>query len=45
MNKGLVALAGIGAGAGIMYLADSREGRRRARADTARPVGVAPGRD
>jgi hypothetical protein len=29
MNKGLVALAGIGAGAGMMYLADSREGRRR----------------
>ena len=29
MNKGLVALAGIGVGAGIMYLADPREGRRR----------------
>jgi hypothetical protein len=29
MNRGLVALAGIGVGAGIMYLADSREGRRR----------------
>jgi osmotically-inducible protein OsmY len=29
MNKGLVALAGIGVGAGIMYLVDPREGRRR----------------
>jgi len=29
MNKGLVALTGIGIGAGIMYLADPNEGRRR----------------
>ena len=29
MNKGLIALAGLGLGAGIMYLADPNEGRRR----------------
>jgi osmotically-inducible protein OsmY len=29
MNKGLVALAGLGLGAGIMYFADPHEGRRR----------------
>lgn len=29
MNKGLIALAGLGAGAGIMYFADPNEGRRR----------------
>jgi len=29
MNKSLIALAGLGLGAGIMYLADPHEGRRR----------------
>ena len=46
MNKGLLALAGLGVGAGMMYFADPKEGRRRrARACTTRPAGLPSGRD